>query len=93
MRQLTILAGAAALWIASVASAEAEFIPPWIMGNGPPGAPVYGVVTPPGAHPWVGPTIPFLGTPIYRVGYYTTRVRANNQWLRAQICDFLDGTQ
>ena len=50
--------------IASVASAEAEFIPPWIMGNGPPGAPVYGVVTPPGAHPWVGPTIPFLGTPI-----------------------------
>ena len=74
------------------ATAKGQFIPPWLMG-GQPGHPVIGVPVPPGGHPWMGPTVPgnwsILAPFVPKVGCYFTRVRTNNTWQRAQICDYL----
>ncbi len=78
---------ALALGLASVGLADAQPDAAQVVG------PVWGAWGGPGAGD-VGPTVSFGPSWVARalghgpVGCYFTRVRANNAWLRAQICDW-----
>jgi hypothetical protein len=82
MRRATILATAVATVISTTA-ANAQLIPPALMG-GTSGDPVIGVAAPPNPDAWTWPSL--FRPPI---GCYFTRIRTNNRWVRAQICDYM----
>ncbi len=81
------LAGALALGLAAAGQAAAETNSPYVA------APPFAAWGGPGAG-YVGWTVSFGPSWAARVlghgpvGCYFTRVRANNRWLRAQICDW-----
>ncbi len=84
MRRVRVIFGAAlALCFAAAAPAQANAgsPPPWGGGGGP--VVIYGQAGGAPSPVWTGPLFPHLP-----IGCYFTRVRVNNAWRRAEICDW-----
>jgi len=85
MKPARVMSGATALALGLAAGAPVQagggFPPPYGVWAGPGG-----IYSEPGAAAspvWTGPLFPRMP-----IGCYFTRVRANDAWLRAEICDW-----